>query len=125
MESHEGRPTKIEGNPQLPSSLGGTDVFTQASVLTMYDPDRSQGNTYLNESHTWPQVLDSLRAVAKSHQADHGAGLRVLTEATSSPSFVAQIQAFLKAYPQAKWYQWEAVNRDNVYACLLYTSRCV
>ena len=116
VESHEGRPTKIEGNPQHPSSLGGTDVFTQASVLTMYDPDRSQGNTYLNESHTWPQVLDSLRAVAKSHQADHGAGLRVLTEATSSPSFVAQIQAFLKAYPQAKWYQWEAVNRDNVYA---------
>jgi len=106
VESHEGRPTKIEGNPQHPSSLGGTDVFNQASVLTMYDPDRSQTNTYLGE----------LRGPVDAQKASGGAGLRVLSGATSSPSFVAQMQDFLKTYPQAKWYQWEAVNRDNVYA---------
>jgi molybdopterin-containing oxidoreductase family iron-sulfur binding subunit len=116
VESHEGRPTKIEGNPQHPSSLGGTDVFSQASVLGMYDPDRSQVNTYLGETRTWPDVLNSLRGVIKAEKNNGGAGLRVLSGATSSPSFVAQMQAFLKAYPQAKWYQWEAVNRDNVYA---------
>ena len=115
VESHEGRPTKIEGNPQHPSSLGGTDVFNQASVLTMYDPDRSQSNTYLGEMRTWPQVLTAC-AARQAQKAKGGAGLRVLSGATSSPSFVAQMQAFLKAYPQAKWYQWEAVNRDNVYA---------
>jgi molybdopterin-containing oxidoreductase family iron-sulfur binding subunit len=116
VESHEGRPTKIEGNPQHPSSLGGTDVFTQASVLGMYDPDRSQINTYLGETRTWPEVLQNLRGVVKAEKANGGAGLRVLSGATSSPSFVAQMQAFLKVYPQAKWYQWESVNRDNVYA---------
>jgi molybdopterin-containing oxidoreductase family iron-sulfur binding subunit len=116
VESHEGRPTKIEGNPQHPSSLGGTDVFTQASVLGMYDPDRSQVNTYLGETRTWPDVLNGLRGEIKKHKANGGSGLRVLSGATSSPSFVAQMQSFLNVYPQAKWYQWEAVNRDNVYA---------
>ena len=60
VESHEGRPTKIEGNPQHPSSLGGTDVFNQASVLTMYDPDRSQTNTYLGETRSWPAGSERL-----------------------------------------------------------------
>ncbi len=116
VESHEGRPTKIEGNPQHPSSLGGTDVFNQASVLTMYDPDRSQTNTYIGETRTWADVLSSLRGAIRTEKAKGGAGLRVLSGATSSPSFVAQMQELLKTYPQAKWYQWEAVNRDDVYA---------
>ncbi|HVJ06038.1 MAG TPA: TAT-variant-translocated molybdopterin oxidoreductase [Candidatus Saccharimonadales bacterium] len=116
VESHEGRPTKIEGNPQHPSSLGGTDVFNQASVLTMYDPDRSQVNTYLGETRSWPEVLSSLRGSIEAEKAKQGVGLRVLSGATSSPSFVAQMQQLLKTYPQVKWYQWEAVNRDNVYA---------
>jgi molybdopterin-containing oxidoreductase family iron-sulfur binding subunit len=116
VESHEGRPTKIEGNPQHPSSLGGTDVFNQASVLTLYDPDRSQMNAHVGEQRTWPQAMDSLRSVIKAQKAKGGAGLRVLSGATSSPAFVAQMQELLKSYPQAKWYQWEAVNRDSVYA---------
>jgi molybdopterin-containing oxidoreductase family iron-sulfur binding subunit len=116
VESHEGRPTKIEGNPQHPSSLGGTDVFNQGSVLTMYDPDRSQSNTHLGELQTWPQVLSGLRNSIQSEKAKGGAGFRVLSGATSSPSFVALMQQFLKTYPQARWYQWEAVNRDNPYA---------
>src|SRR3954453_20246724 len=50
VESHEGRPTKVEGNPQHPATLGGTDLFSQASPLTMYDPDRSQYPTHLGDT---------------------------------------------------------------------------
>src|SRR5579863_3120657 len=53
VESHLYRPTKIEGNEQHPASLGGTDVFAQASILGLYDPDRSQIITYLGEGTTW------------------------------------------------------------------------
>jgi len=72
VESHEGRPTKVEGNPQHPSSLGGTDVFTQASVLTLYDPDRSQMNSHVGEQRTWPQCWK----VWSCHQGAKAKGAR-------------------------------------------------
>ena len=83
VESHEGRPTKIEGNPQHPATLGGTDVFNQASVLDLYDPDRSQTVTYLGEMRTWTQLPRRLRGPLKAQKAMGGAGLRILSGATS------------------------------------------
>src|SRR5690606_33617078 len=59
-ESHMGRPTKIEGNPLHPASLGATDVFAQASVLELYDPDRSQTITYGGRIRTWPVFLSEI-----------------------------------------------------------------
>ena len=53
VESHLYRPTKIEGNNLHPASLGGTDVFSQASILEMYDPDRSQEPVHMGEMGTW------------------------------------------------------------------------
>src|ERR1700733_13111838 len=61
VESHLYRPTKIEGNEQHPASLGGTDVFAQASILGMYDPDRSQTIAYLGDVRTWGGFLEAIR----------------------------------------------------------------
>jgi molybdopterin-containing oxidoreductase family iron-sulfur binding subunit len=80
VESHEGRPTKIEGNPEHPSSLGAADVFAQAAILNLYDPDRARTITYLGEIRPWPAFLGALRAALTAQQALKGAGLRILTE---------------------------------------------
>src|SRR5947209_4198329 len=87
-ESHLGRPTKIEGNPDHPGSLGATDIFHQASVLTLYDPDRSQVVTLLGQTSTWGAALGdapnkgvpSLRQALAEQNRRRGAGFRILTE---------------------------------------------
>jgi MoCo/4Fe-4S cofactor protein with predicted Tat translocation signal len=116
VESHMGRPTKAEGNPEHPASLGASDVFAQASILGMYDPDRSQTPLYLGESRAWRDVLDPLRKALFVQKAMSGAGLRLLTPAISSPTLADQIHELLQRYPQAKWHQYEAAHRDNVLA---------
>ena len=69
VESHEGRPTKVEGNPLHPASLGATDLYAQASVLGLYDPDRSQTLTYLGEIATWSSFLGALRSAVEAQRA--------------------------------------------------------
>ena len=115
-ESHEGRPTKVEGNPDHPASLGATDVFAQASVLQLYDPDRSTAITFLDEIRPWGTFVQVIGQAVSQRQAVRGAGLRFLTESVSSPTLANQLQQVLTALPQAKWHQWEPVNRDNAHA---------
>ncbi|MGA8154272.1 MAG: TAT-variant-translocated molybdopterin oxidoreductase [Terriglobales bacterium] len=114
VESHLYRPTKIEGNDQHPASLGGTDVFAQASILGMYDPDRSQTIAYLDEIRTWGNFIEAIRGPLNSQKAVQGAGLRILTRTISSPTLADQLRSVLKLYPQAKWHVYEPVNRDSV-----------
>jgi len=113
VESHEGRPTKVEGNPDHPSSLGATNVFAQASILNLYDPDRAQTVTKSGEIQTWSQFLDAAQALAANFKAAQGAGLRILTGIVTSPTLAAQIEAILAMYPQAKWHQWEPAVGDG------------
>src|SRR5712691_2651717 len=112
VESHMGRPTKIEGNPDHPSSLGGTDAQMQAAILGLYDPDRAQVVRHLGEISTWSDFLVALQPGLKMAKTN-GAGLRLLTETITSPTLGAQIQALLAAYPGMEWHQWEPANRDN------------
>ena len=112
VESHMGRPTKVEGNPEHPASLGATDVFAQASVLTLYDPDRSQAVEHEGRIGDWELFLAALRQARDAQRATQGAGLRILTENVTSPTLGAQLQDLLKQFPAAKWHQFEPFARD-------------
>jgi MoCo/4Fe-4S cofactor protein with predicted Tat translocation signal len=114
VESHEGRPTKVEGNPDHPSSLGATDIFAQASILGLYDPDRSQVLTHLGEIRPFEAFAAAIRQVLDAQQGSQGSGIRVLSETVSSPTLGAQIDEFMRRFPQAKWVQWEPFGRHNV-----------
>ena len=106
-ESHEGRPTKIEGNPEHPATLGACDIFSQASVLQLYDPDRSQALSFQGEIHSWESFFGSLRGVLSAQKSKSGAGIRILTETVTSPAMAEQLRAIQLLYPAAKWHQWE------------------
>jgi molybdopterin-containing oxidoreductase family iron-sulfur binding subunit len=113
VESHEGRPTKIEGNPDHPSSRGATDVFAQAAILGLYDPDRSQTLTNLGEIRPFSTFAAAGQGVLGGQRASQGAGIRILTETVASPTLAAQIAALLGQFPRAKWMQWEPLGRHN------------
>ncbi len=115
VRSDEGRPTKVEGNPLHPASLGSTDLFAQAEILNLYDPDRSQ--TVLNRGapSTWDEFIATLNTSLTAQGATRGAGIRLLTTTVNSPTLADQITQFLQRFPQARWYQYEPINRDNVF----------
>jgi molybdopterin-containing oxidoreductase family iron-sulfur binding subunit len=113
VESHEGRPTKIEGNPDHPASRGATDLFAQAAILGLYDPDRSQTLTNLGEIRSFSAFVTAVKQMMAAQQARQGAGLRILTETIASPTLASQLQELLGVYPQAKWIQWEPYARHN------------
>ena len=113
VESHEGRPTKVEGNPDHPVSLGATDVFGQAHVLGLYDPDRSKTVLFLGQDRTWGDFRGALRAEVEKHKAKGGAGLRFLLPRNTSPTLASQAAAITASFPQAKFVSWEPVSRDN------------
>jgi len=112
-ESHMGRRTKIDGNPDHPSSLGASNAQMQASILGLYDPDRAQVVYELGEIRTWSEFVAALVPITNTAKTS-GAGLRLLTETITSPTLGAQIQQLLATYPGMQWHQWEPVNRDNV-----------
>ncbi|HVG21673.1 MAG TPA: TAT-variant-translocated molybdopterin oxidoreductase [Blastocatellia bacterium] len=114
VESHEGRPTKVEPNPQHPASSRGTDVFSQASVLSLYDPDRSQTLTYLGEISTWSAFLGAVGSALAAQRAPEvqGAGIRILTESVISPTLAYQIRTMLADFPRAKWHQYDPAGSD-------------
>ena len=123
--SNEGRPTKLEGNPDHPNSRNSdpqdrgssaTDIFSQASILTLYDPDRSQTPLYREESRTWSTFVGEIRTALDEQRPKQGAGIRFLTETITSPTLAAQLKAILTEFPQAKWHQYEPANNDNARA---------
>ncbi len=115
VEQHEGRPTKIEGNPDHPATLGGSNVWMQASILTMYDPDRSRSIVYQGQESTWENFTGAITQ-ALNQSGGSGAGIRLLTETITSPTLIAQIQQMQQAFPQMQWIQYDPISHDNVRA---------
>ena len=113
VESHEGRPTKIEGNPDHPSSLGATSAIVQASILGLYDPDRAQTVQFAGDIRAWSAFLDAAQLLASNVKATSGEGFRILTGTVNSPTLGAQLRKLLELYPQAKWHTWEPAAGDG------------
>ena len=113
VESHEGRPTKIEGNPAHPATLGASSARIQASVLGLYDADRSQTVRLKEEPKSWSDFVTAWAELSKAHAADGGAGLAVLSESFSSPTLARLASEFRARYPKATWATYEAVSDEN------------
>src|SRR6478752_15527 len=109
--TYEGRPTRLEGNPHHPASLGASDIFAQAAVMSLYDPDRLQsvrGGTIAS----WSAFEAALQQQMQRERGRGGAALRILSGTVTSPTLLRQMQALLAALPRAQWVRYEPVNDD-------------
>ncbi len=109
VTSNDGRPTKIEGNPEHPDSRGASDAFTQAAILDLYDPDRSRSVTYGGEQSS----LSAFKEWVAAYMPDKGEGIAVISEPSSSPTFHRMQRAFKKQYPRAVWAEYDPVANTN------------
>ena len=108
-ETHQGRPTKLEGNPTYTPHGSASSLLAQASVLDLYDPDRATTHTIGGAAATAAEIQDKLAAIAKTHSTDAGAGLAFLAEESSSPTRSALIAKFKNKFPKALWAEYEPI----------------
>ncbi len=117
MTCYDGRPVKAEGNPDHPDSNGASGSFAQSSVLTLYDPDRSThviGQTGgMATPSDFARFLDQNREELQRLRRTRGTGLGILCESSSSPTLADMKSRLLRAMPQAKWHEWEAISDDE------------
>jgi len=114
VTGYEGRPTKVEGNPTHPASLGATTVWAQADVLDLYDADRAQTVTTGGAIKTAGDFWDALNLAIEPLRSNGGTAFRILTEPISSPTLLAQLARVLQSFPAARWCIWDPLNRDNI-----------
>ena len=112
MESHMGRPTKVEGNPEHPGTLGGTDPYMQGSILNLYDPDRLRTVLFEGGASNWSDFASAMDN-ARINFGTKGTGLRILTGTVTSPTLGAQFKKLLAQFPEAKWVQYEPSGGDS------------
>jgi MoCo/4Fe-4S cofactor protein with predicted Tat translocation signal len=113
VESHEGRPTKIEGNELHPASAGKSSVRMQASILGLYDPDRSQAFLHAGKPSSWADFVKAWAELEKAHLADGGAGLALLTQTFASPTQARLLAAFKSRFPRARVATYESAGDES------------
>nr|MCU0229342.1 TAT-variant-translocated molybdopterin oxidoreductase [Bryobacterales bacterium] len=109
VETHDGRPTKIEGNPNHPQSLGAASAYAQASVLGLYDPDRIAQHLRDGQTTTWDAFVGAVPELVKGD----GAKVRILSQRIASPSTLRLRGEFLGKFPAARWVQYEPLPVDS------------
>jgi molybdopterin-containing oxidoreductase family iron-sulfur binding subunit len=112
VKSIDGRPLKIEGNPRHPASLGATDLFAEAEIMTLYDPDRSKAPRKNATIVSWDAISSLLQKQMVEEKQRQGGGLRLVTGRITSPTLLRQIDNLLKQYPAARWHRYEAIHND-------------
>jgi MoCo/4Fe-4S cofactor protein with predicted Tat translocation signal len=112
VTTHEGRPTHVTGNPLHPLG-GGIDTFAQASVLDLYDPERSQKPLGAGKELSWAKANDLIAAAVAEAKKSSGASLGVVAGATTSPTYLRLLGELKAAYPQVKLFQYEAVGGEG------------
>jgi molybdopterin-containing oxidoreductase family iron-sulfur binding subunit len=113
VKTQEGRPIKIEGNPLHPASLGATDVFAQAEILSLYDPDRSDTPLENGAPRSWQELTAFIRPVRNELVVAEGRGLHILMPPTSSPTLLRLMAQARQLFPLAKWYVFSPVDDDS------------
>ncbi|MBW4028448.1 MAG: TAT-variant-translocated molybdopterin oxidoreductase [Acidobacteria bacterium] len=117
VKSDAYRPIKLDGNPEHPMAHGSSDAMTQGTLLALYDPDRSQHILYRGETRNWPVFQAAFRGMLADKKASGGGqGLYFLSATVTSPTLAAQWKKAQASYPNAKFLQYEPVNRDSAYA---------
>jgi molybdopterin-containing oxidoreductase family iron-sulfur binding subunit len=110
-ETHQGRPTKLEGNPSYLPHGGASSLLAQASVLDLYDPERATGHTKGGNALTNAQVNDILAGINKTY-AGHGEGLAFLADESASPTRARLVKQLKQVFPQAIWAEYEPVQDE-------------
>jgi molybdopterin-containing oxidoreductase family iron-sulfur binding subunit len=116
VKSDAYRPIKVDGNPDHPIVRGSSDPITQGSLLALYDPDRSQHVRYRGENREWAEFVQAFQTHLAVKKADGGTGVYVLNSTVTSPTLAGQIKKAQAAWPNAKFLQYDPVNRDPAYA---------
>jgi molybdopterin-containing oxidoreductase family iron-sulfur binding subunit len=113
VKSDSYRPIKVDGNPDHPMSKGGSDPLSQGSLLGLYDPDRSPRVLHRGEQSNFAIFQAEFITAMQNKRAAGGQGLYILSGTVTSPTLAAQWKKAQSFYPQAKWIQYDPVNRDS------------
>ena len=111
-ETHQGRPTKLEGNPSYTPHGGSASLIAQASILDLYDPDRATTHTKAGAALRREQVDQLLAGIAQNYAAGQGGGLAFLAEESSSPTRRRMVAAVRAKFPRAIWAEFEPVTDE-------------
>ena len=115
VESHEGRPTKIEGNELYPTVLGRSSVRMQAAILGLYDPDRGRAIQHRDTAATWTEMVAAWAELEKGLLADAGAGLAILSESFASPTRARLLGLVRQRFPRARFVAYDPISDENMF----------